>query len=331
MTITRIYGPDVSFYQDDNNTPQRIDFQKMKAAGATFVIIRAGQNIWEDEDFKYNYRASKEAGLPRGIYFFYDDRAAPEVQAALCLSLVGLDYPELGIWLDIEKDYGGPYKGWQNWKLCLNRLKQAPIKVGVYTGPYYWMARRPAGGADLAYFKSFPLWIAHYGVASPDIPYPWTSAVLWQYGTPTVGLEYGVESLEIDMNYFSGDLESFNSYFGISGGVITPPQEGNNMIMYGQVLTNLRIRNVPNSLSDSNIVGQLAPNDLVEGDNNFNGWWHLTKWTRGTTAMTLPAGDCWAYEGVTNGYIKPVAPPATSGHIVELYVDGVLKYREELA
>jgi hypothetical protein len=37
-------GPDVSFYQDKPDTPERIDFVKMQKS-ADFVIIRAGQNL----------------------------------------------------------------------------------------------------------------------------------------------------------------------------------------------------------------------------------------------------------------------------------------------
>ena len=34
-----IHGPDVSFYQDAPTTPERIDFKKMRAAGADFVML----------------------------------------------------------------------------------------------------------------------------------------------------------------------------------------------------------------------------------------------------------------------------------------------------
>ena len=58
-------GPDVSFYQDEPETPEHIDFVKM-GKSADFVIIRAGQNLWPDRDFKLNWAAAKAAGIPRG-------------------------------------------------------------------------------------------------------------------------------------------------------------------------------------------------------------------------------------------------------------------------
>lgn len=217
-----IHGLDVSFYQDANSTPQGIDFRKMKAAGASFVVIRAGQNTWEDEDFKRNYAAAKEAGLPRGVYFFYDSRVPPEAQAVLCASLIAGDHPEIGVWLDLEENYNGKYKGWQNWKLCLNKLKQGIERVGIYTGPGYWNANKPPL-IELPYFKTFPLWIANYDVLQPAIPVPWTDAILWQIGTPAVGEQYGCESVEVDMNYFNGDPIAFLRFSSFAPSI--PPTE----------------------------------------------------------------------------------------------------------
>ena len=57
----KIIGPDVSFYQDSPTTPQGIDFVRMNQA-ADFVIIRAGQNLWPDSDFKDNWQRAKQAG-----------------------------------------------------------------------------------------------------------------------------------------------------------------------------------------------------------------------------------------------------------------------------
>lgn len=70
-----IHGPDVSFYQDDKDTPKPINFQEMVEGGARFVIIRAGQNLWEDRVFDVSWRNSK-GKLPRGSYWFYDSRSA---------------------------------------------------------------------------------------------------------------------------------------------------------------------------------------------------------------------------------------------------------------
>src|SRR5689334_6683785 len=81
-----VIGPDVSFYEDDPETPQGIDFIKMRA-NAGFVIVRAGQNLWPDPDFKINWREAKKAGMPRGSYWFYDSRVDPKRQAEIWASM----------------------------------------------------------------------------------------------------------------------------------------------------------------------------------------------------------------------------------------------------
>ncbi|HEY6019628.1 MAG TPA: glycoside hydrolase family 25 protein [Candidatus Paceibacterota bacterium] len=257
--------PDISFYQDNNNTVARPDFMKMKAAGAVAVILRVGQNTWIDEDFVYNYNAAKEAGLLRGVYWFYDSRSKPSDQAALLLGVVGQDLPELGYWLDLEENYGGTYKGWQNWKTCLTLLKSSRSKVGIYTAPSYWVTNRPPQN-ELPFFGAFPLWIANYGVSAPTIPVPWTldTCWFWQYTSAGDGTKYGVESLEIDLSRFNGTAEDFNRLFG---GTVNPPPDntgGSNMQYKVVWSAGVARRSAPTTTGSSTTLTPYAYNDVVE-------------------------------------------------------------------
>lgn len=307
-----VRGPDVSFHQDAPNTPQQIDFARMRAAGASFVIIRAGQNTWPDPDLSYNLIEARKAGLPVGVYFFYDSRVSPESQADLFLSLTKGIPLELGMWLDLEENYGGTYRGWQNWKKCLMRLKAAGQDVGVYTAPAYWMRNRPTGSADLAYFKSFPLWIAHYDVSAPIIPGPWEYAILWQMGTPAVGLEYGAESLEIDMNYWYGSPESFRAYFGIG---IAPPTEPGETTMSQWYRVTASVLNIRDGAGAGNRdIGDLLVGDRIEVEGApVNGWLHIKSILRvGQTVQITFDGWCSAAYcvAIPAVVVPPVEPPA---------------------
>jgi GH25 family lysozyme M1 (1,4-beta-N-acetylmuramidase) len=73
--------------------------------------------------------------------------------------------------------------------------------------------------ANQNYFKQYALWIANYGVSKPMIPAPWKDGewLLWQYTDKGDGLQYGVETLNVDMNYFNGDENAFNKRFGLTG------------------------------------------------------------------------------------------------------------------
>jgi lysozyme len=312
---------DVSYYQDDDNTVQQIDFAKMRAAGASGVIVRAGQRSWPDPDYSYNFIEARKAGLPTGAYFLYDSRETPEKQAQLFLSLIGGLTLELGIWLDLEENYNGNYKGWQNWKKCLAILKASGRDVGIYTGPYYWVQHRPTGTADLAYFKNFPLWIAHYGVSQPLIPGPWDYAVLWQMGTPVVGHQYGVESLEIDMSYWNGSLESFCAYWGI-----TPQTETEKpMARYEAVSTYSMSRRPEPGVSNTPLQPGIAAQSKIHGDNLAGARGSGECWLQITDINGAPSTGYVAIEhgGVTYCTLTEINPPAPTDGFVASF-DGTI-------
>lgn len=215
-----IVGPDVSFYQDDPQTPKRIDFVKMRSL-TPFVIIRAGQNIWPDPDFAYNWSAAKAAGLARGSYWFYDSRVDPKSQAQKYKETLGNDWGELPLFADFEENYGGLYKGYENFKEFLYELFSLfPLGIfGIYTAFYYWkdnvLDKNPTKD-ELDLFLAFPLWIANYGAVKPLVPAPWSADewIFWQFTETGDGKSYGVESSNIDLNYFNGDIAKFNEQFG---------------------------------------------------------------------------------------------------------------------
>src|SRR3990172_8340514 len=208
--MANIIGPDVSFYQDDPKTPQGIDFVKMRRA-AEFVIVRAGQNLWPDPDFKYNWREAKQAGLRRGCYWFYDSRANPKRQAELWYQLLEGDLGELPLFADFEEAFKGPYSGWSKWYDFLEGLKQlvGEKEIAIYTSYYYWRDHAPNAATQaksLEYFRQYPLWVAHYRVDRPLIPKPWgvNDWLFWQFTEGGPGSLYGVESNGVDLNYFNG-------------------------------------------------------------------------------------------------------------------------------
>ena len=198
-----IIGADISFYQDDPATPQRVDFGAM-ARNAAFVIIRAGQRTWLDRDFKDSWRNAKDK-LPRGSYWFYDSREEPKIQAALWVNAHDGDYGELPMWCDFEDSYGGAFGTWKHWYDFIEEVKRlCNHPIGIYTGYYYWTEKTTGiPKASLDYFRQYPLWIAAYNTAAPKVPAPWYDWSLWQFTDNGDGTLYGVESLNIDLNYVS--------------------------------------------------------------------------------------------------------------------------------
>lgn len=208
-----VFGPDISFYQDDPTTMFGVDFQKMKAVGSKFVLIRAGQNKWGDKAFRFNWTEAKRAGLLRGSYWFYDSRVSPKEQAKLWVSMHDGDLGEMELWADYEEIYNGKYSNWGHFYDFLEAVKSfAPgKKIGIYTGYYYWMEKTQLiSKSQKEYFKQYSLWLAAYNLSGPIVPAPWTSWKFWQFTSNGNGALFGVESLDIDLNYYSGTLEKFS-------------------------------------------------------------------------------------------------------------------------
>jgi len=216
---------DVSFYQDDDETPQGIDFDKMKLQSDA-VIIRAGQNTWIDSDFKTNWQAAKDAGLMRGSYWYYDSRSEPEAQARLWAQALDGDFGELPLFIDLEESYGGAHSGWNKWWGFVKYVKiYMPEKADhlmIYTGYYYWLEHTETMPQETKdFFGALPLWIARYKATEPLIPSTWDKAMLWQYTSTGDGTLWGVESLDIDLNRFLGDEADWQWFTGFT--IIDPP------------------------------------------------------------------------------------------------------------
>lgn len=93
-------GIDISSWQGDS-----VDFNKIKSAGYSFVILRAGFATTIDNTFENNYSKAKAAGMDVGVYLYsYADNAqeAKDEAAALRSWLSGkkLEYP---VYYDLEE------------------------------------------------------------------------------------------------------------------------------------------------------------------------------------------------------------------------------------
>lgn len=219
-----IYGYDVSTWQDLNSTPQRINFNKMKESGATFCGVKVGQGSWEDPDFRYNWRYSKEAGLIRFGYFFCDGDIHPKTQARKYWDTLKSDFdPNEMQWADYET---GSWTEWYSLYVFMNEFQMLSgledEKLGVYTGYPYWIAHSPASKPFKDFFARYSLWLAWYtkSPASVTVPSPWTEVLLWQDSTPVI--DVGQESPKIDHDMFNGGQLKFKKHFG-SIPVVKPP------------------------------------------------------------------------------------------------------------
>ncbi len=92
------YGVDVSKWQYD------IDWQKVKADGIDFAIIRAGTTKGKDQYFEQNYKNAKAAGIEVGCYFYTYATTIEEAKADAELLMSWLDGKQLEypVYYDME-------------------------------------------------------------------------------------------------------------------------------------------------------------------------------------------------------------------------------------
>jgi lysozyme len=211
-----IPGLDVSHWQNDKSTPQRMNFEKAKAAGAKFVFIKVSERGGMDEDFFYNWKTAKAAGIPRGGYHFLRWDISGLLQARIFCDLLKDDPGELPPVCDFEAP---PKDGKYPSNAMLAQFLEAVEtilgkKPMIYTSPGFWNSygKNKTTGRFDASWSYYPLWIAHYTTASaPQIPEPWKTDnktwSFWQHSAVGDGLKFGAESKGIDLNWFNGDEE----------------------------------------------------------------------------------------------------------------------------
>lgn len=221
--MDRAFGCDLSYHQDNNSTPGRVDFRKMRRAGAVFAYIRVSQNGSMDEDFPYNWAAAADAGLLRGGYHFHEYRSGIAIpsnsQAEVFCDLLESDPGEL----PPRDDYERPNASWPALPPRLeshNRLRsfratvlrRLGVNIGLYTNLdalKYVLSPFPD---DLAYMLE-NLWGAQWLIppaGMTPLEYCRTRVPsfkkweFWQFTAKLRGPDYGVESLDLDGDFFNG-------------------------------------------------------------------------------------------------------------------------------
>lgn len=323
LIVTEKDIPDVSFWQGE------IDYVVMTSKTDS-IIVRTGQHKYPDPQFERNYTQSR--GMFRGLYDFYDDRVSPKEQADRIVAQIGEDFPEMELYIDWERSYGGRYGGLANVVSLMQEIerRRPQIKCGLYTG-YYWFRANSnpiAHASQYAYLRTRPLWLAWYTDNPADvlIPAPWTHLTLWQYGTPVE--DYGQKTFEIDKNYFNGTLREFYEKYN---GVEPVPGEP----MYFKIVsTSSNIRSsagvADNDLGSDNLLFL----DIVETEDIptiLSGvtWRKIKRWWRNNLERTLPAsptGEHWAAEKgsgiwMTSTIFNP-PPPPSADYFIHFKTDG---------
>jgi lysozyme len=193
-------GIDVSKDQGD------VDWAAVAAAGTAFAFVKAtdGQT-YVDPMFAQNWAGARAAGLLRGAYHFFRAEDSPQAQAEFFWQTVG-GGNDLPLVVDVEETMGqSAAVVVSNLQLFVASLQQwAGRQPMIYTAPGFW------NGLSTSAFGSFPLWVAEYGVAEPQMPAGWTLWDFWQHSE--TGQLAGIQG-NVDLNVYSGSLDELRQAF----------------------------------------------------------------------------------------------------------------------
>jgi uncharacterized protein YjdB/GH25 family lysozyme M1 (1,4-beta-N-acetylmuramidase) len=209
------HGIDVSYYNGN------IDWNKVKADGVEFVIIRAGYRGYgsggtmvKDSKFDTYLKGAKAAGLKVGVYFYTQATTIAEAKAEAdfvvnCLNGADLDLPicyDLEFPSDSSGMYGRMYNAFiaakksgnsQFLATLSNAFCAEAVKKGytamVYTNTDFLTNKMSR--TDLKY----PLWLATYSSNATLSKY----AEYWQYSSN--GKIDGISG-RVDCNFYFGDI-----------------------------------------------------------------------------------------------------------------------------
>lgn len=198
-------GIDVSEHQG------YIDWEKVKAAGIDFAILRIGYRgygaegkLCTDETFHRNIVNAQNAGIDVGVYIFSqavnEEETMEEVQLVLN-NLVGYEL-QLPVVFDPERihddeartDEVSGEQFTRNTVLFCEKIKEAGYEPMIY-GNMVWEAFE----FDMEQLVDYPVWYADYE-AVPQTPYDFT---FWQYSEK--GNVDGVEGpVDLDVQFCRG-------------------------------------------------------------------------------------------------------------------------------
>lgn len=197
-------GVDVSYWQDT------IDWDAVAASGIQFAFIRVSDGTgFLDPEFETNWAAAREVGIVRGAYQFFRPGQDAIAQADLLLEEMGALLPDdLPPVVDVEDSDGeSPETVAAQLGLWIDTVEaaigRAPI---IYTARYYWNDEVVTDD-----FADYPLWVANWGPACPNLPDAWSEWVFWQdSSTGSVPGIYG----NVDTNWFNGSYDQLLEYAG---------------------------------------------------------------------------------------------------------------------
>lgn len=190
-------GIDVSKYQG------AVDWKKVRAAGISFAILRAGYGrliSQKDPFFDTNAAGAAAAGIAIGAYWYSYALSSAEARTEADVFLqavkgVRSDYP---LALDLEDPAQEKLSRSALTDIAsafLEKIREAGFRVMLYTNPN-WQKNH----LDMEKLGGYDIWLARYSSATPENTDRSDVCAIWQYASD--GTVEGIEGrVSLDVSY----------------------------------------------------------------------------------------------------------------------------------
>lgn len=204
-------GTDVSAFQ-----PPPLDWARFARTGGSFAVAKACEGVTAlNAHFAEQVAGAVSAGLIPGAYLYFRTTSDPREQAEHAFALAerqgAVGDGALPLALDVEelKDLiaVGPERYADAVWTCLDEIARlGGRRPLLYIAPGF-AERFP----DRDFASVASLWVAHYGVASPRLPWGFKAWTIWQ--TSGAAREEGVTDRG-DADVFAGTIDELRDYAG---------------------------------------------------------------------------------------------------------------------
>ena len=209
-------GIDVSAHQGV------IDWNKVKADGVEFAILRAGYGkliSQKDTKFEENYAGAKARSIPVGAYWYSYAKTPEEarIEADVFLEVISgkqFDYP---VFFDLEEQSQFEL-GKEKVNAIIRAFLEEVEKAGYWVGLYMSASPLKTYVSDTIRNR-YAIWVANYGVSKPSYS---GNYGIWQYSDK--GQINGISG-NVDMDYCYIDYPSKIKAKGLNGYGGKPPEE----------------------------------------------------------------------------------------------------------
>ena len=202
------FGIDISKWQNG------FDFDKAKAEGVEFIILRGAYSNSKDSCFEDFYKSCKDKGIPVGVYHYSMAQTVQDAknEAKLMLSFLKGKQFEYPIYLDVEDKTQtklGKSVLTSIIKTYCDTLEKAGYYVGIYSTSIYLSSY-----TNIAELRKYDKWIAQwYTHRSFTIDHG-----MWQFGGETNYLRSNkVAGVVCDQDYAYKDYPTIMRKSGLNG------------------------------------------------------------------------------------------------------------------